>query len=86
LNLEQPLLSSEINIEIKNFEHLWYQGPTAFKDAQISAKKIFKLLKLNYGSLFSNEDLVKKMRNRLGHLNRITDSEIKNLLGDDLIE
>lgn len=78
------LNNKEINLELKNFEDLWYQGPTAFKDAQVSAKKIFSLLKLNYGSLFSTKYIVKKMINRLGHLNRISDYELKNLLGDDL--
>lgn len=82
-NSEQQILSSEIDKEVINFEYLWHQGPSGLKDAQESAKKIFMLLKIKYGNLFSSKDIFKKMINRLGHLNNISDSKIKTLLGCD---
>ena len=83
MSSKQEFLSSEIDTEIKNFEFCWHQGQTAFQDGQRSAKKIFTLLKVNYGSLFSNNDIVKKMMNRLGHLNGISIWKLTNFIRDD---
>jgi len=80
-------LSSNIDLEseIKNFDYYWHQGQTAFEDAQKSAKKIFTLLKMQYGSSFPTKHIVEKMTNKLGHLNGISNWKIRNLLRDDFL-
>ena len=85
MNSQQQHLLLEIDKEFKNFEYCWHQGQTAFKDAQKSAKKIFILLKMQYGSSFPTKHIVEKMRNKLGHLNGISDYKIRNLLRDDFL-
>jgi hypothetical protein len=82
LNLQQQLL--EIDKEFNNIEHCWHQGQTAFKEAQKSAKKIFKLLKLMKGSLYSTKEILKIMTKRLLHLNKMSDWKLKILLGENL--
>jgi hypothetical protein len=82
---QQPFPSSELDIELNKIDSCWHQGETAFKDAQKSAKKIFILLKMQYGSSFPTKHIVEKMRNKLGHLNGISDYEIRNLLRDDFL-
>jgi hypothetical protein len=77
---------SELEIELKKIDLCWHQGQTAFKDAQKSSKKIFTLLKMQYGSSFPTKHIVEKMMNQLGHLNGISNWKIRNLLRDDLIE
>jgi hypothetical protein len=74
---------SELEIELNTIDLCWHQGQTAFKDAQKSSKKIFTLLKMQYGSSFSTKHIVEKMMNKLGHLNGISDWKIRNLLRDD---
>ena len=83
MNLQQLLL--EINQEIINIEYCWHQGQTAFKEAQKSAKKIFTLLKMQYGSSFTTKRIVEKMMTKLGHLNGISKWKIRNLLRDDFL-
>ena len=80
-------LPSNIDLasEIKNFDHCWHQGATAFQEGQKSAKRIFILLKMQYGSSFPTKHIVEKMRNKLGHLNGISDYKIRNLLRDDFL-
>ena len=82
MNLQQQLL--EINIEFNKFDYCWHQGQTAFKDAQKSAKKIFKLLKLMNGTLFSTKEILKIMANRLSYLNKMSNWKLNILLGEDL--
>ena len=71
--------------EIKNFDHCWHQGATAFPEGRISAKKIFTLLKMQYGSSFPMKHIVEKMMDKLGHLNGISDYKIRKLLRDDFL-
>jgi hypothetical protein len=86
LKLQQPF-PSDLEIELNKIDIFWHQGQTAFKDAQKSAKKIFTLLKMRYGSSFSTKHIVEKMTNQLMHLNGISNWKIRNLLrDDDLIE
>ncbi|HZB17454.1 MAG TPA: hypothetical protein VE445_09840 [Nitrososphaeraceae archaeon] len=85
MNNLQQLLLLEIDKEIKNFEFFWEQGQTAFKDGRNSAKKIFTLLKMQYGSAFPTKHIVEKMMNKLRHLNGISDYKIRNLLRDDFL-
>ena len=84
MSQQRLLLFFQIDKEFKTIDYCWHQGQTAFKDAQKSAKKIFKLLKLMNGTLFSTRDILKIMGNRLSHLNGISDWKLKILLGDDL--
>ena len=72
MSSRQEFLSSEIDIEIKNFEYYWYQGQTAFKEGQQSVLKIAELLKLNHGSSLSAKDILKIMMIKLWHLNGIS--------------
>jgi hypothetical protein len=71
--------------EIKNFDHCWHQGATAFQEGRIYAKKIFTLLKIQYSSSFSTKHIVEKMIGHLGHLNGISYGKIRNLLRDDVL-
>ena len=82
---QQQLLLSEIDKEFDNIDYCWHQGQTAFKDAQKSSKKIFTLLKMQYGSSFPTKHIVEKMMNKLGHLNGISNWKIRNLLRDDFL-
>lgn len=77
---QQQPLPSELDIEFNNIDLCWHQGQTAFKDAQQSAKKIFTLLKIQYGSSFPTKHIVEKMMNQLAHLNGISNWKIRNLL------
>lgn len=86
MNSQRQFLLQEIDNEFNNIDYCWYQGQTAFKEAQKSAKKIFTLLKIQHGSSFSTKNIVEKMMNKLGHLNGISNWKIRNLLRDDLIE
>ena len=70
----------DLESEIKNFDYCWHQGPTSFKEAQKSAKKIAELLALSYGCSFSSKHIVKKIMHSLGYLNGISAYKIKNLL------
>jgi hypothetical protein len=81
---QQQLLLSEINKEINNIDYCWHQGPTAFEEAQKSAKKVFELLKLMKGSLYSTKEILKIMIKRLSHLNKMSYWKLKILLGEDL--
>jgi hypothetical protein len=83
LNSKQQLLPSELDIEFKNMDFFWHQGQIAFKDAQKSAKKIFTLLKWNYGTLYSNKYVLQKMVTRLSYLNWMSYWKLKFLLRDD---
>ena len=76
---------SELDIELNKIDLYWHQGQTAFKDAQKSSKKIFTLLKMQYGSSFPTKHIVEKMMNQLGHLNGISNWKIRNLLRDDFL-
>ena len=82
---QQQSFSSELEIELNKIDLCWHQGQTAFKDAQKSFKKIFTLLKMHYGSSLPTKHIVEKMRNKLGHLNGISDWKIRNLLRDDFL-
>ena len=84
MNPQQQFLSSEIDIEFNKIDYCWHQGPTAFKHAQMSAKKIVNLLYLMNGSLFSNKDILKTMVNRLSHLNGMSAWKLMNLIGEDI--
>ena len=86
-NPQQRPFPSELEIELNKIDLCWHQGQTAFKEGQKSFKKIFTLLKIQYGSSFSTIHIVEKvMMNKLGHLNGISNWKIRNLLRDDLIE
>ena len=84
MNLQRQNLLLEIDEQFDNIDYCWHQGPTAFKEAQKSAKKIFKLLKLMKGSLYSTREILKIMTKRLSHLNKMSDWKLKILLGEDL--
>jgi hypothetical protein len=83
LNSKQNVLLSDIDIEFNKIDYYWDQGPTVFKDAQKSAKKIFISLKLMYDTLFSAKYILRIMSNRLSHLNGISNWTLDLLLGDD---
>jgi hypothetical protein len=86
MNPQQQPFPSELDIELNKIDLYWHQGQTAFKDAQKSFKKIFTLLKMQYGSSFSTKHIVEKMMmNKLGHLNGISNWKIRNLLRDDFL-
>lgn len=85
MNLQQQPFSSELDIELNNIDVCWYQGQTAFKDAQKSSKKIFTLLKMQYGYSFPTKHIVEKMMKELGHLDGMSNRKIRNLLGDDFL-
>ena len=85
MNSQRQFLIQEIDKEFNNIDLCWHQGPTSFKEAQKSFKKIFTLLKMQYGSSFSTKRIVEKMMNYLGHLNGISDYKIRNLLRDDFL-
>lgn len=82
--LQQQFLPINVNLEFNNIDYYWHQGKTAFKDAQQSAKKIFKLLKLMDRG-FSDKYILRIMSNRLSHLNGMSDWKLKILIGDDLL-
>lgn len=54
----------DLELKIKHFQHCWDQGQTAFKEAQKSAKKIFTLLNMMKGSLYSTREILKIMTKR----------------------
>lgn len=83
MNNLQQLLLLEIDKEFDNIDYCWHQGPTSFKEAQKSAKKIFTLLKMQYGFSLPTKRIVEKMMKKLGHLNGISKWKIRNLLRDD---
>jgi hypothetical protein len=85
MNPQQTQFPSELEIELNKFDICWHQGQPAFKDAQQSAKKIFTLLKMQYGSSFPTKHIVEKMMCQLGHLNSMSNWKIKILLRDELI-
>jgi len=84
MNSRQQLLPSNIELEFNNFDYYWSLGQTTFKDAQQSAKIIFKLLKLMNGTL-STKQIIRIISNRLSHLNGMSDWKLKILLGDGLL-
>ena len=78
------LNNKEINLEFKNLENLWCQGPTAFKEGQQSVEKIEEFLKLSHGSSLCSKDILTIMMKYLGHLNGISIWKLKNLTGHDI--
>lgn len=84
MKLQQPF-ASDLEIELNKIDLCWHQGQTAFQEGQKSIRKIAEMLKLSYGSSFSNKYIIKKMMKLLGHLNGISNWKIRSLLRDDFL-